>query len=107
MSSELSSLGASVGYGQANQIAKGQTTGPGATGANPATEGADGVKSAAEEFAKVFDKADTAVAEFARGEGNAQAVVEAMAEAELALKAAVTVRDKVVEAYQEILRMPV
>lgn len=104
MSSELSSLGASFGYGQAAQVAKGQTTKAAEAAAG---EEAGGPKAAAEEFAKVFDKADTAVAELARGEGNAQAVVEAMAEAELALKAAVTVRDKVVEAYQEILRMPV
>ena len=35
------------------------------------------------------------------------AMVEALAQAELVLDAAVTVRDKVVEAYQELLRMPV
>lgn len=33
--------------------------------------------------------------------------VKALAQTELAVEAAVTVRDKVVEAYQEILRMPV
>lgn len=103
MVSDLSSLGASFGYGQTSQIAKGATTAQAGT-TEKATNGA---KEAAEEFAQVFDKADTAVKDLARGEGNAQAVVEAMAEAELALKAAVTVRDKVVEAYQDILRMPV
>jgi flagellar hook-basal body complex protein FliE len=35
------------------------------------------------------------------------ALVQALAQTELAVEAAVTVRDKVVEAYQEILRMPV
>ena len=35
------------------------------------------------------------------------AMVEALANAELVLDAAVTIRDKVVEAYQELLRMPV
>lgn len=102
MASELSSLGASFGYGQASKVAKNGVVDAGASGNT-----ANGVKSAAEEFAKVFDKADVAVNDMARGEGNAQAVVEAMAEAEIALKAAVTVRDKVVEAYQDILRMPV
>ncbi|RFB04721.1 flagellar hook-basal body complex protein FliE [Parvularcula marina] len=101
MAGELSSLGASVGYGQANRVAQGTASAPGAEAAGK------GPKAAAEEFAKVFDKADVAVEALARGEGSAQAVVEAMAEAELALKAAVTVRDKVVEAYQDILRMPV
>ena len=36
-----------------------------------------------------------------------QAVVEALAATEMAVQTAVAVRDKVVEAYQEILRMPV
>lgn len=35
------------------------------------------------------------------------ALVTALAQTELAVEAAVTVRDRVVEAYQEILRMPV
>ncbi len=35
------------------------------------------------------------------------AMVQALAQTELAVETAVTVRDKVVEAYQEILRMPV
>lgn len=41
------------------------------------------------------------------GKADAHSVVEALATAEMAVQAAVTVRDKVVEAYQEILRMPV
>jgi flagellar hook-basal body complex protein FliE len=35
------------------------------------------------------------------------ALVTALAQTELAVQTAVTVRDRVVEAYQEILRMPV
>ncbi len=35
------------------------------------------------------------------------ALVQALAQAELAVETAATVRDRVVEAYQEILRMPV
>lgn len=41
------------------------------------------------------------------GKADPHALVQALAETELAIEAAVTVRDKVVEAYQEILRMPV
>jgi flagellar hook-basal body complex protein FliE len=41
------------------------------------------------------------------GRADPQAVVEALAATELAVETAVAVRDKVVEAYQEILRMPV
>ena len=41
------------------------------------------------------------------GGADPQALVQALAETQLAVEAAVTVRDRVVEAYQEILRMPV
>ena len=41
------------------------------------------------------------------GEADVQSVVEALTRTELALETAVAVRDKVVEAYQEILRMPI
>jgi flagellar hook-basal body complex protein FliE len=41
------------------------------------------------------------------GGADSQALVQALAQTELAIEAAVAVRDKVVEAYQEILRMPV
>ncbi len=42
-----------------------------------------------------------------QGKADAHSVVKALAQTELAVETAVTVRDKVVEAYQEILRMPV
>jgi flagellar hook-basal body complex protein FliE len=41
------------------------------------------------------------------GGADPHALVEALAASEMAVDTVVTVRDKVVEAYQEILRMPV
>ena len=41
------------------------------------------------------------------GSADPHALVEALANTQLAVETAVTVRDRVVEAYQEILRMPV
>lgn len=41
------------------------------------------------------------------GGADPHALVQALAQTELAVETAVTVRNKVVEAYQEILRMPV
>jgi flagellar hook-basal body complex protein FliE len=41
------------------------------------------------------------------GRADPHALVEALAQTELAVETVVSVRDKVVEAYQEILRMPV
>lgn len=42
-----------------------------------------------------------------KGEISTQQVVEATMELETSLRVAVSVRDKVVQAYQEILRMPI
>lgn len=52
-------------------------------------------------------KAETTAMQGMAGKADPHAVVEALAAAELALETAVSVRDKAVEAYQEILRMPV
>ncbi len=44
---------------------------------------------------------------FMVGKADPHSVVEALAAAELAVETAVTLRNRVVEAYQELLRMPV
>jgi flagellar hook-basal body complex protein FliE len=49
---------------------------------------------------------DTAIAAMT-GEADPHSLVQALVQTELAVETAVTVRDRVVEAYQEILRMPV
>ncbi len=49
---------------------------------------------------------DTAKATMA-GDADPHALVEALAQSELAIETVVHMRNKVVEAYQEILRMPV
>jgi flagellar hook-basal body complex protein FliE len=66
-----------------------------------------GMKALADSFAATFDKADGAAKDFAAKRIDTQGVVEAFSQAELALQTAVTVRDRVVAAYQEILRMPI
>ncbi len=79
-----------------------------ATQASPTSE--DGSTSFAELAANFMDAMrageETAKAGLT-GRADAQAVVEALAATEIAVQTAVTVRDRVVEAYQEILRMPV
>lgn len=49
---------------------------------------------------------DTAIASMTTG-ADPHALVQALAQTELAVQTATAVRDRVVEAYQEILRMPV
>lgn len=54
-----------------------------------------------------LQQAENRVHDGLTGKADAHSVVEALAATELAVETAVTIRDKVVEAYQEILRMPV
>jgi flagellar hook-basal body complex protein FliE len=64
---------------------------------------AEGVK----DFAAVLENVETQTQAMAMGEADAHSVVQAMAQAEVALETAVTIRNRVVEAYQELLRMPI
>ncbi|WP_166417175.1 flagellar hook-basal body complex protein FliE [Cochlodiniinecator piscidefendens] len=77
------------------------------TAPDPEAEGSNVLGQAASEFAQVLQQGEeTAMATMA-GQADPAALVQALAQTELAVEVAVTVRDKVVEAYQEILRMPV
>lgn len=67
---------------------------------NPVAEGVSSFRAAIETAEKAA--VDTAVTG-----ADPHALVQALANAEMMLDTAVTVRDKVVEAYQELLRMPV
>ena len=51
--------------------------------------------------------ADTQTMEALSGGGNLTDVVTAIARAELTLQTATTVRDRVVQAYQDIIKMPI
>ncbi|MCI4644707.1 MAG: flagellar hook-basal body complex protein FliE [Hyphomonadaceae bacterium] len=81
--------------------AKAADTAKGAgTGGNPV---ADGIS----EFKQAMEAAEQAAVKTAVTGADPHAMVEALANAEMMLDTAVTIRDKVVEAYQELLRMPV
>lgn len=90
-------------------------------GAGPAADGARTAKAAAgagedggfqplqaaTSVADTVAKSEAAAAAFMTGEADPHSVVEAMASAEMAIETAVTLRNRVVEAYQELLRMPI
>jgi flagellar hook-basal body complex protein FliE len=79
-----------------------------ATEATPPSPSAQsGISAAAQDFEKVMAAADQTAIGAMSGTTDTHALVQSLTEAELALDAAVAIRDKVVEAYQEILRMPV
>jgi flagellar hook-basal body complex protein FliE len=62
---------------------------------------------AVHEIAASVTQGEKAAMNYMTGSADPHSVVEALAQAELAVQTAVTVRDKVVEAYQELIRMPV
>lgn len=61
----------------------------------------------AADFASTVRQSEQIAMQAMTGGADPHALVEALAQTELAVETAVTIRDKVVEAYQEILRMPV
>jgi flagellar hook-basal body complex protein FliE len=67
---------------------------------NPVTEGIG-------DFRAALQQAEQTAMQTAVTGADPHAMVEALSNAELMLTAVVTIRDKVVEAYQELLRMPV
>ena len=62
---------------------------------------------AAGAFAETLHHSEQTAMDAMSGSADPHALVQALAQTELAVETAVTIRNKVVEAYQEILRMPV
>lgn len=65
------------------------------------------IERSAKDFADTLAQTETVAQKAMVGTADPHALVEALANTQLAVETAVTVRDRVVEAYQEILRMPV
>lgn len=59
------------------------------------------------EMAQAVARSESTASAYMAGRADPHSVVEALASAELAVETAVTLRNKVVEAYQELMRMPV
>lgn len=62
---------------------------------------------AAADFAATLQNSEQTAMAAMTSDADPQTLVQALAQTELAVETAVTIRNKVVEAYQEILRMPV
>ncbi len=79
-----------------------------ATVASPLAAGAgEELEDAARSFAATLQNGENTAISAMTSDADPHALVQALAQTELAVETAVTVRNKVVEAYQEILRMPV
>ena len=64
-------------------------------------------RTAAEDFATTLRQSETIAVDAMTTGADPHAMVQALAQTELAVETAVTIRNRVVEAYQELLRMPV
>lgn len=73
----------------------------------PSSPAIDGLANAAQDFAAQMAQVDTIATGAMTGKVDTHQLVQTITEAELAMETVVSIRDKVVEAYQEILRMPV
>lgn len=66
-----------------------------------------GLANLVDTFTGILDRGEATAKDAMTGKADPHALVEALASSQTAVETVVTVRDKVVEAYQEILRMPV
>ena len=75
--------------------------------AAPDPQGENGLVGMAKSFAETLAAGEETARAAMTGNADPHALVQALAQSQLAVETVATVRDKVVEAYQEILRMPV
>ncbi|MEL3890850.1 flagellar hook-basal body complex protein FliE [Ferrovibrio sp. MS7] len=78
-------------------------------GANPVGDSGFGdmVRQALNSTVEAQQKAETLSTQAVNGKADVTEIVTAVTNAELALDTAIAVRDKVINAYQEIMRMPI
>lgn len=95
---EIRSLSAIQSYGSARPA-----TMPAPNDAGLGTQGNDVFRN----FVDTVQIGENTAINAMTGSADPHALVQALAQTELAVETAVVVRNKVVEAYQEILRMPV
>jgi flagellar hook-basal body complex protein FliE len=102
MASPLSAAGA---YANIAKLTSGLAKPPGAEAA-PGNFG-DVLKQALHAVNEAGHKADAQTAAAVHGKGNMIDVVTAVSETEVAIDAVVAVRDRVIAAYEEIMKMPI
>lgn len=90
-----------------NLVANAYAASKQATAPQPGSGAGQAFADAAKGFAQTLQDSEATAMQAMTSGADPHALVQALAQTELAVETAVTVRDKVVEAYQEILRMPV
>ncbi|AKS47805.1 flagellar hook-basal body complex protein FliE [Octadecabacter temperatus] len=92
---------------RSNPVAQAYAANKPATAPDPTSNAGNAFGQAASDFIETLKQSEQTAMSAMSGGADPHALVQALAQTELAVETAVTVRDKVVEAYQEILRMPV
>jgi flagellar hook-basal body complex protein FliE len=92
---------------RSNPVAQAYAANRPATAPDPSSGAGNAFGQAATGFIETLQQSEQTAMSAMSGGADPHALVQALAQTELAVETAVTVRDKVVEAYQEILRMPV
>jgi flagellar hook-basal body complex protein FliE len=105
-------VSANAAYQAANRIvgANPQTAGAGAGGASGGAPGpnfGDALADALKDAAGTMRAGEAAAAQGAAGQKDIVQVVNAVTAAELTLQTVVAIRDKVISAYQDIMKMPI
>lgn len=93
-------------YARASRGA-GSTPGLDARDQTPKNDFADLVKGALEEARKIGERSEQMSIQGIKDNADLNQVITAVAEAEITLQTVVSVRDKVIDAYKEVLRMPI
>lgn len=94
---DMSALTALQGYSDLRHVTRPASPG----------EAAPPAAALARDFAATLREGEETAISAMAGKADPHALVQALVETELAVETVVTIRDRVVEAYQEILRMPV
>jgi len=99
---------AATAYGNAAKLLAQPVKSPGK--ADPATQGAEFAKFLSDSVQGVVDggrASDRMALDLVNGKGDVVDVVTAISQTEIAMETMVTIRDRVISAYEEIMRMPI
>ncbi|MFA6266496.1 MAG: flagellar hook-basal body complex protein FliE [Pseudolabrys sp.] len=107
MASPLSAAGAYANIARITSDQAAALSGAGATQPKGETSFASVLKEAIGAVHETGHKSDVQTQNMVKGKSNMVDVVTAVAETEVAIDAVVAVRDKVIAAYEEIMRMPI
>ncbi|MCZ6523675.1 MAG: flagellar hook-basal body complex protein FliE [Alphaproteobacteria bacterium] len=102
---DVKSATAATAYIEALNRASGLGAGPPPQSGQPGSSFAEVLSRVAEDAVAAVDKGEKASLKSLSGEADLVAIVTAVSNAEITLQTVVALKDKVVQAYQEIIRM--